>query len=165
MKTAYLALVPLVALLVLVGGLSSASAQTGDAALDKLAADYAAAWADGDAEALANLHTENAIRVTQGGVLLGRAAIQEEFAPSFMGALKGTTITINSGRVQALRFLGGAPTVAVSEGTYEIAGIRTPDGELVPPVKGSYLNTIIKSDGAWLIASNSALPPAAPPEQ
>ena len=163
MKTVNLALVVLVALLV--GGLSPVSAQTGDAALDKLAADYAAAWAAGDAEALANLHTENAIRVTQGGVLVGRAAIQEGFAPGFMGALKGTTITINPGSVQALKFLGGAPTVAVNEGTYEISGIRTPGGQLAPPVTGSFVNTLVKRDGAWLVASNAAFPPAAPPEQ
>ena len=47
----------------------------------------------------------------------------------------------------------------MNEGTYEVTGIRTPDGKDAPSVKGSYLNTIVKKGGAWIIASNAAVPP------
>jgi hypothetical protein len=33
----------------------------------------------------------------------------------------------------------------------------------VPPIKGSYVNTLVKKNGAWLLASNAAVLPAPPP--
>jgi len=36
-----------------------------------------------------------------------------------------------------------------------------PDGKPIS-VKGSYVNTMVKKDGAWMLASNAAVLPAAP---
>ena len=65
MKKMHVAVLTLVA--VLGAGLLPAAAQSGDAGVDQLAADYSDAWARGDAEALANLHTEDAIPLHPGG--------------------------------------------------------------------------------------------------
>jgi uncharacterized protein (TIGR02246 family) len=156
MRTTLLVLVASVALLGT--GLSPVSAQTQAPDLDKLAADFIEAFDQGDATALASLYTENAVRVTvEGGTVIGRAAIEEEFAAYFAGPFKGTSMTINAGRVQVV----GAET-AVNEGTYEVSGIMTPDGQPAPPVKGSYVNTVMNMDGVWLIASNAGVTMASP---
>jgi uncharacterized protein (TIGR02246 family) len=155
MKLPFLAVATSVALF----GATLAPAQTKDAALDKLAADWAAAFAKGDAKALAGFYTENAVRVTpEGGKVIGRGAIEKEFVSNFAGPWKGAKITINVGSTQPV----GAD-IAVNEGTYEVTGLHTPDGKPAPPLKGSYLNTIVKKDGAWMLASNAAIAPPPPP--
>jgi uncharacterized protein (TIGR02246 family) len=137
-------------------GLASASAQTKDPALDKLAADWTAAFARADAKTLASFYTENAVRITpEAGKAVGRAALEKEFATNFAGAWKGATIKINVGATQTV-----GPDIAVNEGTYEVSGVTMPDGKPAPPIKGSYLNTIVKKNGAWVIASNAAFTPA-----
>jgi len=156
MKSTGLTLVAAVALLG--ASLSPAFAQSGDPALDKLAADWAAAFAKADAKALAAFYTENAVRVSvEAGKAVGRSAIEKEFVANFAGPWKGAKITINVGPVRPV----GAD-IAVNEGTYEVTGITGPDGK---PAKlaGSYLNTIVKKGGAWMLASNAAVsqpPPA-----
>jgi len=146
-----------VATAVLATGLAPATAQSKDPALDKLVADWSAAFGRGDAKALAGLYTDNAIRVTpDGGTVLGRAAIEKEFAGYFAGPWKGATIKILVGSVQAL-----GPETSVAEGTYAVTP-KGPDGKPMPPVKGSYLNTMVKKSGAWVLSSNAAVLPAPP---
>ncbi len=159
MKTTFLAVVGSLALLG--AGLAPVSAQTKDPALDKLAADWAAAFAKGDAKALAGFYTENAVRISaEGGTAAGRSAIEKEFASNFAGPWKGAKITIHVGSTQPL----GAD-VAVNEGSYEVTGIKTPDGKPAPAVTGRYLNTIVKKDGAWVLASNAAISPQPSPSK
>ncbi len=139
-------------------GLASASAQTKDPAVDKLAADWAAAFARADVKGLASLYTENAIRITpEGGRVVGRDAIGKEFAANFAGPWKGAKIKIQIGAVETV-----GPDIAVGEGTYEVTGVTGPDGKPVPPIKGSYVNTMVKKNGAWVLASNAAVLPAPP---
>lgn len=139
-------------------GLTSASAQTKDE-MEKLAANWAAAFHKADAKALAGFYTEGAVRVTpEGGTVAGRAAIEKEFATNFAGPWKGATIKITVGKVESV-----GPETGVAEGTYEVMGVKLPDGKMAPPVKGSYLNTVVKKNGSWELASNAAveMPPAA----
>jgi uncharacterized protein (TIGR02246 family) len=137
-----------------------ALAQTKDPALDKLAADWAAAFAKGDAKALAGFYTENAVRVSDtGGAVMGRAAIEKEFAANFAGPWKGAKIAIQLGSTQTV-----GPDIAVNEGTYEVTiAAPGPDGKPLPPIKGRYLNTVVKKGGAWVLASNAAVPPPPAP--
>ncbi len=134
-------------------GLTSLSAQTKDPAMDKLAADWTAAFDRGDAKALAGFYTESAVRVTQeGGTVAGRSAIEKEFAANFAGPFKGAKIKINVGATAEV-----GPGVAVNEGTYAVTGVMMPDGKPAT-IKGSYLNTIVKKNGAWVLASNAGVP-------
>jgi uncharacterized protein (TIGR02246 family) len=153
MKIAAMALAGSMAFLAL--DLTTASAQTKDPAMDKLAADWSAAFAKGDAKALAGLYTENAIRVTpEGGKVIGRSAIEKELAAMLAAPFKGAKITIQVGSIQQV-----SPDVAVNEGTYEVTGVLAPDGKPAPPIRGSYLNTIVKKGEAWMIASNAGILP------
>jgi uncharacterized protein (TIGR02246 family) len=155
MRTARIALAVSAAVLAI--GLTTASAQTKDAALDKLVADWSAAFAKGDAKTLASLYTENAIRVSpDGGRVVGRDAIAKEFATAFAGPWKGANIKIQIGALQPL----GAD-IAIGEGTYEVMATG-PDGKPLS-VKGNYVNTLVKKNGAWVLASNAAVLPAPPP--
>ena len=144
-----------VSVAVLGAGLAPARAQTKDPALEKLAADWAAAFAKGDAKTLAGFYTENAVRMTpEGGTAVGRAAIEKEFAANVAGPWKGAKIAIKVGSTQPV-----GPDIAVNEGTWEVSGATGPDGKPMT-LKGGYLNTIVKKSGAWMIASNAAAPPA-----
>ncbi|HET7291677.1 MAG TPA: nuclear transport factor 2 family protein [Vicinamibacteria bacterium] len=156
MKSAVVALAVSVA--VVGGSLAPAMAQTKDPALDKLAADWAAAFAKGDAKTLAGFYTENAVRMTpEGGTVVGRAAIEKEFAGNVAGPWKGAKIAIKVGSTHPV-----GTDVAVNEGTWEVSGATGPDGKPVT-LRGNYVNTIVKKGGAWMIASNSAAPPAPAP--
>jgi uncharacterized protein (TIGR02246 family) len=142
---------------VLCAAVAPASAQTKDPALDKLAADWAAAFHKGDAKALAGFYTEDAVRSSQeGGTVIGRAAIEKEFAANFTGPWKGAKINIKIGSTHPV-----GPDIAVNEGTWEVSGTG-PDGKPMT-LKGSYVNTIVKKGGAWVIASNAAVPSAPAP--
>lgn len=143
-----------VAIGVLGVGLVLAGAHAKDPTLDKLAADWTAAFAKGDAKALAGLYTDDAVRVTQaGGTVVGRAAIEKEFAVNFAGPWKGSKIAIKLGNTRPL-----STDIAVNEGTWEISGTG-PDGKPMT-MNGYYVNTIVKRAGAWVIASNAAVPRA-----
>ena len=142
---------------VLAIGLASASAQAKDPAVDKLVADWTAAFGKADVKALASLYTEDAIRVTpDGGRVVGREAISKEFTTAFAGPWKGAKIKIQIGDIHPV----GAD-VAVGEGTYEVMATG-PDGKPLS-IKGSYVNTMVKKNGAWVLASNAAVLPAPPP--
>ena len=142
-------------------GASTASPQAADPALDKLAADWTAAFHRADAKALAAMYTENAVRVTpEAGKVVGRAAIEKEFVTNFAGPWKGAKIAIKLGTTQAV-----SADIAVNEGTYVVSNIQGPDGKPLPPVSGSYVNTIVKKNGAWVLASNAAVLPQPAPQK
>jgi len=158
MKIAGVGLV--VSMVVLSAGSAAVSAQASDPALDKLAADWAAAFAKGDAKALAALYTENAVRMTpEGGTVVGRAAIEKEFATSVAGPWRGAKIAIKVGSTHSV-----GTDVAVNEGTWEVSGATGPDGKPLS-LKGNYVNTIVKRGGNWMIVSNAAAPPAPAPSR
>jgi uncharacterized protein (TIGR02246 family) len=133
-----------------------ASAQAADPGLEKLARSYERAWAKGDAAGVAAHYTEDALSVNSDGVQQGRAIVQQVFTRNFAGAWKGTTLVVHLGKSQPL----GAD-MKLHEGTYEVKGVKGPDGANVP-VKGSYLNTLVKKGGDWVIAGHMAFAPPPP---
>lgn len=128
----------------------SAADQT---AVVKLAKDYEAAWAKGDAKAVAAFYTTDALDINdQAHVTKGRAAIEQDLVTAMAGLMKGSTIKIMSSIGWALR-----PDVAIVHGTYTIHV-----GKDV--VNGHWIATDVKGkDGAWLIATLTGFIPQAPP--
>jgi len=135
---------------------AAASAQAGDPGLEKLARSYEQAWAKGDAAGVAAHYAENALSVNADGVQHGRAAVQASLAKNFAGPWKGTTLVVHLGKSQPL-----GPDTVLHEGTYEVVGVKGPDGKPVP-IHGSYLNTVVKKAGAYLIAGHMAFAPPPP---
>lgn len=127
-----------------------------DGEVRRLTEAYAAAWAKGDAKALAGLHTTEALRIGfDGKVAVGRAAIEQSFALALNGPYRGSKIGLTPGQTAR-----AAQDVYVAEGTFLIAGGMPPAGS---PTRGRYLNTIVRSNGRWMIAGNAFLPPPVPP--
>lgn len=85
---------------------------------DRLAQEYEAAWATGDAEALGPLYTEPVLRVDAfGQVQQDREAIVPALAQGLNGPFAGTSIAITVVKSEDLG--GGTRTF---EGTYRISG-------------------------------------------
>ena len=127
-----------------------------DADFTKVADDFSAAWNKGDAAAIATLHTEDALRLNgDGTVANGRAAIQQGMTEALGGMWKGTSLTITAGQSKRV-----TDDVYVAEGKYQISGGTPPAGV---PTSGSYMNTLIRRGGRWMLAGTAVLspPPAA----
>jgi uncharacterized protein (TIGR02246 family) len=124
--------------------------------LQKIADAFVAAWNKGDAKALTALHAENCIRADSSGqTLAGRAAIEEGFTKAFAGPLKGTKLVVTPADERTI-----TPDLAVTSGTWEITGGTPPPGGAS---KGTYINTMVKQGGKWLIASSAPIPAPAKP--
>ena len=128
------------------------AAQTADPAIAKLVDQYQAAYNKNDGKALAAMYTADALRVgPTGQIITGRAAIEQDYVSNFGGPFKGTKLTLRPGRTQVVK-----PDVAVIEGTYEVTGGAA-------PVRGRYVNTIVRDGGQWRLASVVTVPELGPP--
>jgi len=157
-RTSVVALV--VAAIVGMTGLSWA-AQHEAGGFKRLAQEYEAAWATGDAEALGPLYIERALRVDAfGQVQQGREAIVAALAEGLNGPFAGTSIAITVGKSQDLG--GGTRTF---EGTFRISGATGPDGGTAPDFEGAYLNTVQKVGDDWRIAASAAFSPRTDAEE
>jgi uncharacterized protein (TIGR02246 family) len=126
-----------------------------NAELRRLATAYAQAWAKGDARAVAGLHTNEAIRIgVDGKVAVGRAAIERAVALALTGPYRGTKINLTAGQTTR-----AGQDVYVSEGTYQIGGGMPPAGS---PIRGRYLQTLVRVSGRWLIAGDAPVYPPPP---
>jgi uncharacterized protein (TIGR02246 family) len=138
--------------IVLVAVSALASAQKPDPDATKLASEYEAAFNKADGKAIAALYTEEATRLgPDGQFTTGRAAIGKVYTDGFTnGPLKGAKLTLVQGSTHVV-----TPDVKVMEGTYSVAGTT--------PLKGRYVNTVVKKGAQWLLASVVTIPaPAAP---
>jgi len=107
---------------------------------------FAAAWAMGDAAAIAALFIEEGDSVGPDGVRFhGREAVQGRYEELLGGMYQGTTVSISQTSASF-----PSPDVAVVNGTYEIMGLKTADGEDMA-IKGLYMNVIVKQAGEWKI--------------
>lgn len=157
MKRLLTALALLCALAPLAGWAQPAPA-TPAADIQKLADAYASAWAKGDVAALAALHADTILRVDgTGKVTSGRAALEADFTKNFAGPWKGTTLVVTPGATVPV-----TADVAVSQGTYEVKGVKDAAGQPVA-VRGSYFNTVVRRDGRWLLAGNATFMHQVPP--
>jgi len=128
------------------------TAQTADPEIAKLVTQYQASYNKNDGKALAAMYTADALRVGPTGQLIaGRAAIEKDYLANFAGPFKGTKLTLRPGRTQVVK-----PDVALIEGTYEVSGAAA-------PVKGRYVNTLVRDGGQWRLASVVTIPELAPP--
>ena len=115
---------------------------------------FAEAWANGDAAAIAALFIEEGDTVGPDGVLFqGREAVQGRYEELFGGMYQGTTVSISQTSASF-----PSPDVAVVNGTYEIQGMKTADGEDMT-IKGLYMNVAVKQDGEWKIHCSRPMVP------
>jgi uncharacterized protein (TIGR02246 family) len=128
-----------------------------NAEVRRLSEAYAQAWAKGDAKALTGLHTNEALRIgPDGKVVAGRAAIEQALTEALTGPYRGTKIGMTPGQITRV-----SQDVYAAEGTFLVSGGMPPAGS---PTRGRYLNTIVRVNGRWLIASHATIPPPPPPK-
>lgn len=131
-----------IAAIALAGMSAVATAQKADPDAQKLADQYSAAFNKADVKAIVALYATAATRLGPDGQLLaGHAAIEKAYVDGFAGALKGTKLTLQQGQTQAV-----TPDVKVMEGRFSVDGG-------IAPLKGRYVNTIVRQSGRWLLAS------------
>lgn len=119
---------------------------------------FADAWADGDAAGLAALFVEQGDTVGPDGALFhGRQAVQGRYEELLGGMYQGTTISISQTSVSF-----PSPEVAVVNGTYEVYGMKTADGEDMP-LQGLYINVAVKQGGEWKIHCSRPMVPMSMP--
>jgi uncharacterized protein (TIGR02246 family) len=127
---------------------SAADAQ----ALRECLARYEAAWDAGDAKTLSELFTEDAERIlTNGERVIGRAAIEKQFAESFFNRPASDTATITP---VSIHFL--AADVAVTHGTWLITN------DLGGSNSGKYMNISVKRGDRWLVIRSMVMRPPEP---
>jgi uncharacterized protein (TIGR02246 family) len=128
-----------------------------EAAIRKAAEQFPPAWAKGDAKALAALYTTDADYVSSTGITAkGRAEIQTAYNTQFSGVYKGTSLKNATTNVRFLK-----PDIAITNGTFEVTGLRGPGGQEAPPRKGISTSILVKQNGQWLITALRAwVPPA-----
>jgi uncharacterized protein (TIGR02246 family) len=121
-----------------------------EGAIRKLMADYAAAWNEHDATAVATLFTEDAELTNWRGTIRahGREQVRNAHAPVFAGMYRQSKLTVTATRI---RFY--APGVAVVHCDWDIANTIDYDGQSIIPLR-QYVPVLIvtKSNGKWWIA-------------
>jgi uncharacterized protein (TIGR02246 family) len=101
----------------------------------------------GDAKTIGTIFVEDSDLVDQaGGMHHGRAAIEDRYQKLFDGAYKGAQANLE---IASIRFV--RPDVAVIDGTYELSGIKSPDGVALDPIRGMFTNIFVKANGEWRI--------------
>lgn len=132
----------------LVGVGSALVAQKSEADVKALTQQYEQAFNKGDAKAVAALYTTDAFRLDPQGLFhAGREAIHKHYMAGFEGPVKGAKLSLRPGRTQNL-----PGDVILAEGSYQITGAA----EAAP--SGRYLNTIVRENGQWRLASVAVVP-------
>ena len=130
-------------------------AQQPDPEIQKLTDAYAQAWAKGDGKGIAALYTENGVRAGSDGQLYrGRAAIEQGFAKAFGGPYKGSKLVLKTDSDQVIT----PDSVRITTGTYEVTGVSKPPAGA--SLRGRFVNTVVRQDGQWMLASTAAIPMA-----
>jgi uncharacterized protein (TIGR02246 family) len=137
------------------------AARSGDEeTIRQLYTGYDAAWNKGDVAALTLAWADDADHVEPDGrAVKGRAAIEKEVAQRFATDFKGTR---SQQTITGIRFL--TPEVAVVDASYEVTGVRDPQGQPAPPLKGRYVDIWAKRAGKWQIVADRPVVPAPAPK-
>jgi uncharacterized protein (TIGR02246 family) len=121
----------------------------------KVGDDFITAWNASDADAIAGFFAEDGDYLSpDGGYYKGREAIAGSYRTSLEGMYKGTTIVITT---TSLRFL--ETDVAISDGTYEITGLKDAEGQDLPNIKGMFTNVMTKMGDEWFITCSRPMVP------
>jgi uncharacterized protein (TIGR02246 family) len=126
---------------------------------EALAAAFAGALNDGDADAVGALFTKDALFVNIAGMRMpGRDGIIDGHRWALAGPLKGSTVTIEDLAVIPVR-----DDLAILHAT----SVRTPRAGApaggLPPGRTVLVFTLIRADGGWLAAAAANTPIAALP--
>jgi uncharacterized protein (TIGR02246 family) len=124
---------------------ASAPSAADQAAIAEVPARMVAAWAAHDADAFAELFTEDGTMMLPGLYKKGRDEIREYMAAEFLGSYQGSTVT---GSPIEIKPLGAAAVALITQGGVMPAG-ETEVSDAAA-IRASWI--LVKRDGKWLLA-------------
>ncbi len=132
---------------------------TDEEAIRKMVADYDEAWNKADLKGVTAFFAQDAVFTeAQGNVARGRAEIEKMYNEWLTSTYRGSRSHVET---RAIRFL--KPDAAVADGTWEDTGVRGPDGNELPPIRGVWTDVVAKQGGKWkIVALHASVPVTAP---
>ena len=131
-----------------------------DAAILKVHEDFAGNWNKNDYKAMAAMFADDADLINPlGRVAKGKAEIEKLYMDEQTTAFKGSHFTSDcTAGVHVVK-----PDVAVVTCSFEVTGGKLPDGSAMPPLKGIYTATMVKTNTRWQVVAGRPMVPFAPP--
>ncbi len=124
----------------------------------KVIADLASAWNRHDMKVYTALFSEDADYVSGAGSWWrGRREIEKEHAERHAAVFKESRVTITGTSIRLLQ-----PEIAIVHSTWELEGLKDPDGRDLPGRKGILTQVVAREqDGRWRIVAsqNTDIPP------
>jgi uncharacterized protein (TIGR02246 family) len=115
--------------------------------IKKVLTDFTDAWNKHDAKAFSNVFAEDADFTNVGGNSKhGRNEIEKHHEPGFKTKWKDSYQKITQSKIRFIK-----PDVAAVDAWWELAGIKGPEGQDMPPRKGLLNFIMTKNNDTWLI--------------
>jgi len=115
--------------------------------IKKLLADFTDAWNKHDAKAFSNVFSADAdFTNVRGTSAHGRSEVEKFHAPRFTSTFKDTYLKITQSKIRLIK-----PDVAAVDAWWEMTGVKSPEGQDVPPRKGLLNFIMTKKSDTWLI--------------
>ncbi|MFL5741490.1 MAG: SgcJ/EcaC family oxidoreductase [Flavisolibacter sp.] len=115
--------------------------------IKKVLTDFTDAWNKHDAEAFSNVFSEDADFTNVRGISAhGRSQVEKFHAPRFTTTFKDTYQKITQSKIRFIK-----PDVAAVDAWWEMAGVKSPEGQDMPPRKGLLNFIMTKNSNTWLI--------------
>jgi uncharacterized protein (TIGR02246 family) len=129
-------------------GQATDSVNTKDEGLiKKVLTDFTDAWNKHDAKASSNVFSEDAdFTNVRGASAHGRSEVEKFHAPRFTTTFKDTYQKITQSKIRFIK-----PDVAAVDAWWEMAGVKSPEGQDMPPRKGLLNFIMTKNSNTWLI--------------
>jgi uncharacterized protein (TIGR02246 family) len=131
--------------LALVAGMVHAQEKALATEVQSLTKSFSDAWESGDSAAMAELFTADGDLVLATGLKVnGRSQIKSTLTDEHERFMKGTRFRIEVDSVREL-----AAGVALMDGSAQLAGVRTPDGNAVQPLPHLVFAAVVRRAGEW----------------
>lgn len=131
-----------------------------EATIRKLYDEFEAAWNRHDTNKMASMWAIDGDHLEPDGkVAKGRGEVETLFKNQHATVFKGTHLDL---KIDSVWFI--TSNVALVDGTYDLAGVTTPDGKVLEPRKGHLTSVLMQEqDQKWWIAASRLMIPVSLP--